>query len=159
MLRSSMTDRRRRAWTPSWGRSSFFFRFSASSSNNFRFAFLALKAASQGFTWKILMCSSKINHVLLCSLSGELACGPLFEVLQLTEPKELCAQAWKPELKSSPWPAILLDMQSQISGGHFVRTFSCPSRQEVQDKECSNYPTLEYLRMWKKTEWYKKNRC
>ena len=130
MLRRSMTDRQRRAWTPSLGRSSFFFRFSAWSSNNFRFAFLALKVASQGFTWKILICSSKINHVLRCSLSGELSTGRArlrIAVrgaasqlqLQLTEPKEqrvaqhrLCAQAWKSKLKSSPRPAILLDMVS-----------------------------------------------
>ena len=62
-----------------------FFLFSTSSSNNFRFAFLALKVASQAFTRKISICSAKINHVLRCSLSrelwGELACGPLFEVL------------------------------------------------------------------------------
>ena len=40
-----------------------------------------MKAASLAFTWKILICSAKINHVLRCSLSGQLACGPLFEVL------------------------------------------------------------------------------
>ena len=37
----------------------FFFFFFLRSSNNFRFAFLALKAASQVFTWKILICSGK----------------------------------------------------------------------------------------------------
>ena len=103
-----------------------FFLFSTSSSNNFRFAFLALKVASQGFTWKISICLAKINRVLHCSLSRELALGRArlrtavwgaVSQLQLTEPKEqrvaqrgLCAQAWKSELKSSPGPAILLDM-------------------------------------------------
>ena len=45
------------------------------SSKNFRFAFLALNVSSQYFTWKILICSAKSNHVLRCSLSGELATG------------------------------------------------------------------------------------
>ena len=127
-LRRSTVDRRRRTWTPSAGRSSCFFLFSTSSSNNFRFAFLALKVASQAFTWKNSICSAKINHVLHCSLSRELATGRArlrttvrgaASQLQLTEPKEqrvaqrgLCAQAWKSELKSSPGPAILLDMSS-----------------------------------------------
>ena len=44
-------------------------------SNNFRFAFLALKVASQAFTWKISICSANSNHVLRCLLSGELATG------------------------------------------------------------------------------------
>ena len=98
---------------------------------NFRFAFLALKVASHAFTWKILISSAKINRVLRCSLSRELATGRArlrtavrgaVSQLQLTEPKEqrvaqrgLCVQVWKSELKSSPVPAILLDMFS-ISG-------------------------------------------
>ena len=106
------------------------FFFFTSSSNNFRFAFLALKVANQAFTWNISICSAKINHVLRCSLSRELATGRAclrtavrgaasHLHLQLTEPKEqrvaqrgLCAQAWKSELKSSPGPAILLDMKT-----------------------------------------------
>ena len=100
--------------------------FSTSSFNNFRFAFLALKLASQAFTWTISICSAKINHVLRCALSRELATGRArlrtavrgaALQLQLTEPKEqrvtqrgLGAQAGKSELKSSPGPAILLDM-------------------------------------------------
>ena len=127
-------DRRRRAWTPSAGRSScFFFRFFASSSNNFRFAFLALKVASQGFTWKILICSSKINHILRCSFSGELATGRARLrtavqgaasqlQLQLTEPKEqrvaqrgLCAQAWK-----SSWKVRLGPQSYSICGAIFA---------------------------------------
>ena len=108
----------------------FFFLFSTSSSNNFRFAFLALKVASQAFTWKISICSAKINHVLRCSLSRELATGRAHLRtavrgaalhLQLTEPKEqrvaqrgLCAQAWMSELKSSPGPSNLLDMRSSV---------------------------------------------
>ena len=75
-LRRLTIDRRRRSWTPSSGRSSwFFFLFSTSSSNNFRFAFFALKEASQAFTLKISIGSAKINHVLRCSLSRELTMG------------------------------------------------------------------------------------
>ena len=87
--------------------------FSTPSSNNFRFAFLALKVASQAFTWKISICSAKINHVLRCSLSREHATGRAClrtavrgatSQLQLTKPNEaarcptraLCAglKAW-----------------------------------------------------------------
>ena len=67
-----------------------------SSCNKFRFAFLALKVASQAFTWKISICLAKIAHVFRCSLSGELACGPLFGVLHRS-----CS--W-PSLKSSALP-------------------------------------------------------
>ena len=87
----------------------FFFPRSSTSSNNFRFAFLTLKVASQSFYLKDKICSAKINHVLRCSLSRELATrraslrtavrGAASQ-LQLTEPKEqrvvqhgLCAQA------------------------------------------------------------------
>ena len=49
--------------------------FFLQSSKNFRFAFLALNVSSQYFTWKISICSAKSNHVLRCSLSGELATG------------------------------------------------------------------------------------
>ena len=42
-------------------------------SNNFKFAFLALNVASQAFPWKISICSAKIDYVLRCLLSGELA--------------------------------------------------------------------------------------
>ena len=52
-----------------------FFFFFVRSSKNFRFAFLALNVSSQYFTWKISICSAKSNHVLRCSLSGELATG------------------------------------------------------------------------------------
>ena len=114
---------------PSAGRSScFFFLFSTSSPNKFKFAFLALKVASQAYTWKISICLAKIDHVFRCSLSGELttkgarlrtAVRGAASQLQLTEPKEqrvaqrgLCAKAWKSELKSSPGPAILFDMLS-----------------------------------------------
>ena len=82
-----MIDRRKRTWMPSAGRSScFFFLFSTSSSNNFRFAFLALKVASQTFTWKISICSAKsitfsAAHLAESSLRRELARGPLFQVL------------------------------------------------------------------------------
>ena len=51
------------------------FVFFLRSSKNFRFAFLALNVSSQSFTWKISICSAKSNHVLRCSLSGELATG------------------------------------------------------------------------------------
>ena len=94
-----------------------------------RFAFLALKVASQAFTWKISICSAKINHVFRCSLSRELATGRArlrtalrgaASQLQVTEPERvaqggLCVQAWKSELKSSPGPAILLDMAQDES--------------------------------------------
>ena len=53
----------------------FFFLFSTIVFNNFRFAFLALKVASQAFTGKILISLAKINHVLRYSLRGELATG------------------------------------------------------------------------------------
>ena len=156
MLRRSMTDRRRRAWTPSLGRSSFFFfRFSASSSNNLRFAFLALKVASQGFTWKILICSSKIDHVLRCSLSGELATGrarlrtavrgaALQLQLQLTEPKEqcvaqrgLCAQAWSLSWKVRLGPqsySIWLFLHCIISCPKFHLNFT------FEEQKISFYP-------------------
>ena len=113
---------RQRTWTPSAGRSSCFFFFFLRSSDNLRFAFRALKVASQAFTWKISICSAKINHVFRCSLSGELATGRArlrtaiqgaASELQLTELKEqrgLRAQARKSELKSLSGPAILLDM-------------------------------------------------
>ena len=126
-LRRSTIDRRRRTWAPSAGQSSFFFSFFLRSSNNFRFAFLALKEAIQAFTWKILVCTSRINHVLSCSFSGELATGrPRLRTadrgaasqLPVTEPKEqrvaqrrLRVQARKSELNSSPGPAIPLDME------------------------------------------------
>ena len=76
-LRRSTNDRRRRTWTPSAGRSAaacfFFICFLLQSSNNLRFAFFSLNVACQAFTWKISICSAKSNHVLRCSLSGELA--------------------------------------------------------------------------------------
>ena len=53
----------------------FFVFFFLRSSENFRFAFLALNVSSQYFTWKISICSAKSNHVFRCSLSGELATG------------------------------------------------------------------------------------
>ena len=53
----------------------FVFFFSLRSSKNFRLAFLALNVSRQYFTWKISICSAKSNHVLHCSLSGELASG------------------------------------------------------------------------------------
>ena len=53
----------------------FFVCFFLRSSKNFRFAFPALNVSSQAFTWKISICSAKSNHVLRCSLSGELATG------------------------------------------------------------------------------------
>ena len=127
-LRRWMIDRRRRTWTPfaAAGRSSCSFSFFLRSPNNFRYAFLALKVASQAYTWKISICSAKINHVLRNLLSGELATGrarlrtadvDATSQLQLTEPKEqhvaqcrLCAQVRMSELKSSPGPAKLLDM-------------------------------------------------
>ena len=74
-LRRSKIDRRRRTWTPPAGRSGCLFFFFLPSSNNFRFAFLALNVAIQAFSWKISICPAKSNHVLRCSLSGELACG------------------------------------------------------------------------------------
>ena len=52
-----------------------FFFFFLRSSKNSRFAFLALNVSSQAFTLKILICSAKSNHVIRCSLSGELATG------------------------------------------------------------------------------------
>ena len=63
-----------------------FFLSSSSSSNKFRFGFLALKVASQAFTWKISICLAKsitvfAAHLAESSLQGELACGPLFGVL------------------------------------------------------------------------------
>ena len=62
------------------------FFFFLRSSKNFRFAFIALNVSNQSFTWKISICSAKSNHVLRCSLSGELAtedlaCGPVIELL------------------------------------------------------------------------------
>ena len=78
-LRRSTNDRRRRTWAPSEGRSGFFFFcfffLRSSTSKNFRFAFIALNVSNQSFTWKISICSAKSNHVLRCSLSGELAMG------------------------------------------------------------------------------------
>ena len=102
-----------------------FFFFFLRSSKNFRFGFLALNVSSQYFTWKISICSAKSNHVLRCSLSGELATGRArlrtgdrvaASQLQLTFKQlffkcGLRAQARKSELKSSSGPAILLDMQ------------------------------------------------
>ena len=91
------------------GRSIELFFFSFFSVIVFRFAFLALKLASQSFYFKDLICSGKINHVLRCSLSRELATGraslrtavrDAASQLQLTETTEqrvaqrgLCAQA------------------------------------------------------------------
>ena len=49
--------------------------------NNFRFAFFALNVASQAFTRICFDLLGKINQVLRCSLSGELACGPMIEFL------------------------------------------------------------------------------
>ena len=74
-LRRSTNDRRRRTWAPSAVRSGCLFLFFLRSYENFRFAFLALNVSSQCFTWKISICSAKSNHVLCCSLSGELAMG------------------------------------------------------------------------------------
>ena len=104
----------------------FFFFLFLRSSNNLRFAFLALKIASQAFTLKISICSANINHALRCWLHAELATGRAClwtadpgaaSQLQLTEPKEQRvaqrrprAQAGKSELKSLPGPAILLDV-------------------------------------------------
>ena len=51
------------------------FFFFLRSSKNFRFTFPAWNVSSQAFTWKISNCSAKSNHVLRCSLSGELATG------------------------------------------------------------------------------------
>ena len=109
---------RRRTWTPSAGRWSCFSFLFQRSPNNFRFAFLALKVASQAFTQKISISWAKIDYVLPCSFRGELvarrarlriADGGDASQLQLTERKEqgvaqrgLRAQAWKLELKSSP---------------------------------------------------------
>ena len=92
---------------------------------------------TQAFTRKISICSAKINHVLRCSLSGELVTGraclrtadegaACVTQLQLTELKEqrvaqreLRSQARKSELKSSPEFAILLDMLKKL---HAFRT-------------------------------------
>ena len=159
-LRRSTTDRRRRVWTPYAGRSScffFFFRFSASSSNNSRFAFLALKVASQGFTWKILICSSKINHVLRCSLSGELArslrgeltCGPLFEVLHRS-----CSCSWL-NRKSSALPSagfvrrleslswkVRLGLQSYSIWSSSWGIFSCVEKARLKPQIRNTGPEL-----------------
>ena len=56
------------------------------SSENYRFAFLPLKVACQAFTWKISICSAKLITFFAARLAessprGELACGPLIEVL------------------------------------------------------------------------------
>ena len=129
----------------------FFFSFSTSS-NNLRFAFLALKVASQAFTWNISICSAKINHALRCSLSRELATGrarlrTAFQgaasQLQLTEPQEqrvaqcgLCAQAWKSELISSPGPAILLHMR-QVDGDILIFGCTCTFSSTLKMHLCS----------------------
>ena len=67
---------------PRVDRAVFPFFFFQQSSNNFWFAFSILKVARPAFTWQISINSAKINHLLRCSLRGELSCGPLTEVLQ-----------------------------------------------------------------------------
>ena len=126
-----------------------------------------MKIASHAFTWKILTCSAKINSFFTArfaesSLWGELPCASLIEVLQnfasqlqLPEPKEQrfahrrhCAQAWNSELKSSPGPAILLDML----GGH-AKSLVCRSLKTQKCYESLNplsaiwwiYPVIKMI--------------
>ena len=130
-LRRWTIDRQRRMWTPSagLGRSSWLSFFFLRLSNNFKFAFLALKVASQAFPWKISICSAKIDYVLRWLLSGELATDGessladrwsrccITAAADWTEraarcPARTLCQARTSELKSSPGPAILLDMRT-----------------------------------------------
>ena len=86
-LRRSMIGRRRRTWTPSAGRWSCFFSFfSTSSSNQLRFAFLALKVASKLLLERFRSAWQKsitffAAHLAESSLRGVLTCRPLFGVL------------------------------------------------------------------------------
>ena len=138
-LRRLMINQRRRTWTPSAGRLGCFFFCCCCFlwlSNNFRFAFLALKvaSASQAFTWKIF--SAKSNHVLRCSLSRELACGTLIGVLHRScswlccwlsqKGSVLPSAGFVRRLKSRSWkslfgPAILLNMQIIVTSASLVQ--------------------------------------
>ena len=75
-------DRRRRTCMHTAGWSSGFLSIFLRLSNNFGFAFLALKVPSPAFTWNIAIWSAKMIHLFRCSLRGEFACGPLIQVLQ-----------------------------------------------------------------------------
>ena len=97
-----------------------------------------MKVASQAFTWKISICSAKINHVPRCSLCGELTthlqCGPLIEVLHRS-----CSWLYR---KSSTLPAQASCTGSKVGAEEFTRARD--STRYVQQQTFSKYPHLPY---------------
>ena len=155
----SMIECRGRMWTPSRGRwRSFFSFFFLRLSYNFRFAFLVLKVASQAFTCKISICSAKVNHVLRCSLSGELATGRArlrtavrgaASQLQLTEPTEqrvaqrgLCAQAqlkvWAEKFAWARNPTRYVKVSNVAVMCFCWKTLDCVWRCQRTHAQCSD---------------------